>query len=216
MKAFIISNGQMSNNDFYLNLFKEQRPDYVICADGGANHLKKLGIIPNTIIGDLDSISIKDLEYYKNLEVEIIKYPTKKDETDTQLAIQYATTLPIKEIVLLGVIGDRIDHSLGNIYLMEDIVLKGLRVSIINENNIVYLINKEIEIYGLIGEVVSLLPYSDKVTGILSEGLEYPLYNKDMIKSNPYGISNVINKKRVKISIQSGLLLVILSKDLNV
>ena len=196
MKAFIISNGQMSNNDFYLNLFKEQRPDYVICADGGANHLKKLGIIPNTIIGDLDSISIKDLEYYKNLEVEIIKYPTKKDETDTQLAIQYATTLPIKEIVLLGVIGDRIDHSLGNIYLMEDIVLKGLRVSIINENNIVYLINKEIEIYGLIGEVVSLLPYSDKVTGILSEGLEYPLYNKDMIKSNPYGISNVINKKR--------------------
>ena len=142
MKAFIISNGQMSNNDFYLNLFKEQRPDYVICADGGANHLKKLGIIPNTIIGDLDSISIKDLEYYKNLEVEIIKYPTKKDETDTQLAIQYATTLPIKEIVLLGVIGDRIDHSLGNIYLMEDIVLKGLRVSIINENNIVYLINK--------------------------------------------------------------------------
>ncbi|HHT49913.1 MAG TPA: thiamine diphosphokinase [Eubacteriaceae bacterium] len=216
MKAFIISNGQMSNNDFYLNLFKEQRPDYVICADGGANHLKKLGIIPNTIIGDLDSISIKDLEYYKNLEVEIIKYPTKKDETDTQLAIQYATTLPIKEIVLLGVIGDRIDHSLGNIYLMEDIVLKGLRVSIINENNIVYLINKEIEIYGLIGEVVSLLPYSDKVTGILSEGLEYPLYNKDMIKSNPYGISNVINKKRVKISIQSGLLLVILSKDLTV
>src|SRR5690554_3500951 len=203
MKAFIISNGQMSNNDFYLNLFKEQRPDYVICADGGANHLKKLGIIPHTIIGDLDSISIKDLEYYKNLEVEIIKYPTKKDETDTQLAIQYATTLPIKEIVLLGVIGDRIDHSLGNIYLMEDIVLKGLRVSIINENNIVYLINKEIEIYGLIGEVVSLLPYSDKVTGILSEGLEYPLYNKDMIKSNPYGISNVINKKRVKISIQS-------------
>ena len=195
MKAFIISNGQMSNNDFYLNLFKEQRPDYVICADGGANHLKKLGIIPNTIIGDLDSISIKDLEYYKNLEVEIIKYPTKKDETDTQLAIQYATTLPIKEIVLLGVIGDRIDHSLGNIYLMEDIVLKGLRVSIINENNIVYLINKEIEIYGLIGEVVSLLPYSDKVTGILSEGLEYPLYNKDMIKSNPYGISNVINKR---------------------
>ena len=216
MKAFIISNGQMSNNDFYLNLFKEQRPDYVICADGGANHLKKLGIIPNTIIGDLDSISIKDLEYYKNLEVEIIKYPTKKDETDTQLAIQYATTLPIKEIVLLGVIGDRIDHSLGNIYLMEDIVLKGLRVSIINENNIVYLINKEIEIYGLIGEVVSLVPDSDKVTGILSEGLEYPLYNKDMIKSNPYGISNVINKKRVKISIQSGLLLVILSKDLTV
>ena len=43
--------------------------------------------------------------------------------------------------------------------------------------------------------MVSLLPYSDKVTGILSEGLEYPLYNKDMIKSNPYGISNVINKR---------------------
>ncbi len=214
MKAFIVSFGQMSNKDFYLNLFKELMPEYIICADGGANHLKDLGIKPDVIIGDLDSISPNDLEYYKSLNVEIIKYPTKKDETDTQLALQYAARLPIKEIILLGVIGDRIDHSIGNIYLMENLVLKGFKVSIINENNIVYLINKEIEFYGEIGDVVSLLPYSDKVTGILTDGLEYPLYNKDMIKSNPFGISNVLSKNKIRISIKSGLLLVIFAKDL--
>src|SRR5690554_5729146 len=103
MKAFIVSNGQMCDKDFYSKLFNEQKPNYIICADGGVNHLKKLEILPNTIIGDLDSTSINDLKYYKNHNIEILKYPSKKDETDTQLAIQYAMSLPITEIVLLGV-----------------------------------------------------------------------------------------------------------------
>lgn len=213
MKAFIVSNGQMLDDDFYIKLFKKENPDYIICADGGIKHLKRLGIDPSVIIGDLDSITIDNLNFYKKKNIEIIKYPSEKNETDTQLAIQYAMSLPIKEIILVGVLGDRIDHSLGNIYLMESILKKGLKVSIINEKNKIYLIDKEIKIRGAKGNIISLLPYTDLVKGITSTGLFYPLKNKDMIKSNPFGISNVMVDSCIKISIQSGLLLVFLTKD---
>lgn len=213
MKAFIVSNGQMFNDDFYIELFKKEKPKFVICADGGANHLKRLGIVPSTIIGDLDSITLNDFNFYKSKDIEIIKYPPEKDETDTLLAIQYALSLPINEIVLLGVLGDRIDHSLANVYLMESIVNMGFKVSIINEKNIIYLIDKEIEIKGTKGDIVSLLPHTERVEGITSKGLYYSLKDTDMIKANPFGISNTIIDEWIKISIKSGLLLVILARD---
>lgn len=213
MKACIVSNGQMFDDDFYLELFKEQNPDYIICADGGVNHLKKLGINPTVIIGDLDSITMEHLNFYRKNNVEIIKYPTIKDETDTQLAVQYAISLPVTEIILLGALGDRMDHSLANIYLMESIVRKGFKVSIINKKNRIFLIDNEIMIKGEKGDIVSLLPHTDLVEGITSTGLLYPLNCKNMIKSNPFGISNVMNDECIKISIKSGLLLVFLAKD---
>jgi thiamine pyrophosphokinase len=213
MKAFIVSNGEMFDDAFYLKIFRKQNPDYIICADGGANHVRRLGIIPSTIIGDLDSITTNDLEFYESHNIEILKYPPEKDDTDTQLAIQYAMSLPVKEIVLLGVLGDRIDHSLANIYLMENIINKGFKVSIINEKNIIYLINKEIEIKGKKGDIVSLLPYTDRVKGITTMGMYYSLEDSDMIKSKTYGISNIFNDEYIKISIKSGLLLVILARD---
>lgn len=213
MKAFIVSNGQMLDDDFYIKLFKKENPDYIICADGGVKHLKRLGIDPSVIIGDLDSITSDNLNFYKKKNIEIIKYPSEKDETDTQLAIQYAMSLSIKEIILVGVLGDRMDHSMGNIYLMESIIKKGLKVSIINEKNKIYLIDKKIKIKGRKGNIISLLPYTDLVKGIRSTGLLYPLKNRDMIKSNPFGISNVMEDQCIKISIQSGLLLVFLTKD---
>lgn len=213
MKAFIVSNGEMLDDDYYKKLFKEEKPQYVICADGGANHLKRLGIIPTTIIGDLDSINKEDLEYYKSQKVEIIRFNSEKDETDTQLAIQFAMSLQISELVLLGALGNRLDHSLANIYLLQSVVSQGVKVSIMNENNIIYLVAKEIQLQGKKGDTVSLLPFTDQVTGIDVKGLYYPLEDATMRKANPYGISNIFTKEIVDISIQSGLLLVILAQD---
>lgn len=213
MKAFIVSNGEMLDDDYYKKLFKEEKPQYVICADGGANHLKRLGIIPTTIIGDLDSINKEDLEYYKSQKVEIIRFNSEKDETDTQLAIQFAMSLQISELVLLGALGNRLDHSLANIYLLQSVVSQGVKVSIMNENNIIYLVVKEVQLQGKKGDTISLLPFTDQVTGIDVKGLYYPLEDATMRKANPYGISNIFTKEIVDISIQSGLLLVILAQD---
>lgn len=213
MKAFIVSNGEMLEDDYYIQLFKKEEPQYIICADGGANHLKRLGITPTIIIGDLDSINAEDLTYYKNQQVEISKFNPEKDETDTQLAIRFAMSLQISELVLLGALGKRLDHSLANIYLLESVVNQGIKASIVNENNKIYLVNKKIQLQGEKGDTVSLLPFTDKVTGINTKGLYYPLKNAIMKKADPYGISNIFLRDKIHISIQSGLLLVILARD---
>lgn len=213
MKAFVVSNGEMFDDDYYIKLFEKEKPQYIICADGGARHLKRLGITPTTIIGDLDSIKSEELNYYKDKNIEIIQYNPDKDKSDTQLAIEYAMTKPLSEIVLLGVLGNRFDHSLANLYLLESIVSKGFKGSIRNENNVIYLINKEIQIKGAKGDIISLLPFTDMVEGICTSGLHYSLKNATMERKSPYGISNIFIDSTIKISIKSGLLLVILAQD---
>ncbi|SJZ35399.1 thiamine diphosphokinase [Garciella nitratireducens] len=213
MKVFIVSNGEMFCDDYYIKMFQDEKPQYIICADGGARHLKRLGITPTTIIGDFDSIKYEELNDYRDKNIEIIEYNPDKDKSDTQLAIEYAITKSPSEIVLLGVLGNRFDHSLANLYLLESIINKGIKTSIRNENNIIYLIKKEIELEGKKGDIISLLPFTDKVEGIFTSGLYYSLKNAIMERKNPYGISNIFTKERIKISIKSGLLLVILTRD---
>lgn len=213
MKAIIISNGNIEKDEFYRRLFKKEDPQFIISVDGGTNHLKRLGIIPNFIVGDLDSISKETLEYFKKLNVEIMKYNTQKDETDTQLAIELAIKLKVNEVILLGSLGTRIDHSLANIYLLEYIVKKGIQAQIIDQCNRIYLIDKKIKLKGKKGDLLSLLPFSDIVKGISTKGVKYHLKNGEMKKENPYGISNVFKDEIAEISIEEGLLLVILSKD---
>lgn len=213
MKAFIVSNGEMFDDDYYIELFEREKPQYIICADGGARHLKRLGITPTTIIGDLDSIKSEELNYYKNKNIEIIQYNPDKDKTDTQLAIEYAMKKPLSEIVLLGVFGSRFDHSLANLYLLEFIVSKGFKGSIRNENNVIYLIDKEIQIKGARGDIISLLPLTDRVEGICTSGLHYSLKDATIEREIPYGVSNIFIDSTIKISIKSGLLLVILAQD---
>ena len=203
----------MDNDDFYINLFETNKPDYIICADGGARHLRRLGFIPDIIVGDLDSIGEKELKYYRENNVDIRKYPTEKDETDTQLAIRTAMGLPVNEIVLLGAIGSRMDHTLANLYLLQSIVEKNYKACIINERNTIYLIDKRIELEGEKGTLISLLPFSDQVTGITTKGLYYALNDDNMHKDNPYGVSNRFVEDSISISIDSGFLLVILSVD---
>ena len=122
-------------------------------------------------MGDLDSIGEKELKYYRENNVDIRKYPTEKDETDTQLAIRTAMGLPVNEIVLLGAIGSRMDHTLANLYLLQSIVEKNYKACIINERNTIYLIDKRIELEGEKGTLISLLPFSDQVTGITTKGI---------------------------------------------
>lgn len=213
MKAVVISNGEVNNDNFYKELFHQENPQYIICADGGAKHLRRLGIVPTTIIGDLDSIPMAELEFYKEKSIEIIKYDIEKDETDTQLAIQYVMSLPIKEVILVGMLGSRMDHTLANVYLLKSLLDKGLKASIVNEHNRIYLMDKSIELKGRKGETLSLLPFTDRVDGITTEGLHYSLKDAVMTKDNPYGISNVVKGGKVKITINKGILLVILAQD---
>lgn len=207
MKALIISNGDINDYKFYKNFIEDY--DFIICADGGTNHAYKMGIIPTIIIGDLDSIENDVLEFYKKKNVKIQKFPTSKDETDTQLAMLKAIEMKADDITFIGAIGSRFDHSFANIALLHYLLKRDLKGKIINEKNEIYLIDKNIEISGNVGDLISLIPYMGDVKGIYTKGLYFSLSGEDMSAEMPYGVSNYYTEKTAYINISSGLLLVI-------
>ena len=207
MKCVILANGDYGNIDSYKWLLKET--DIILCADGGANYAYKMGITPAYIVGDMDSIHPPVVDYYKEQGVEFRRYPQRKDFTDTQLILALAEELNAREIVFLGSLGKRLDHTLSNLYCGGELALKGKKVWHYTANYAAYLVNKEITISGEVGDIVSVLALTDEAQGVYEEGFEYPLKNVILKKWNPYAISNVLAKNEGVIRVGEGLLLVI-------
>ncbi len=211
MKALIISNGEIMDYRFYEDLIVES--DLIICADGGAKHADKMGIIPNVVLGDFDSIGHDCFNNVKNTNIKYIQYSTDKDKTDTQLGVEYAIENGCNEIVLIGSLGTRFDHSFANISLLKYIIDRGAIGTVLNEHNEIHIIRDYIKLKGKIGDIISLLPITKNVEGISTIGLRYALQNAQMILGMPNGVSNVLIEEEAKIHIKSGLLLVIKARD---
>lgn len=207
MKCVILANGDYGNIDSYKWLLKEA--DIILCADGGANYAYKMGITPAYIVGDMDSIHPPVVDYYKEQGVEFRRYPQRKDFTDTQLILALAEELNADEIVFLGSLGIRLDHTLANLYCGGELALKGIKVWHYTANYSAYLVNQEITISGEVGDIVSVLALTDEVKGVYEQGFEYPLQNVILKKWNPYAISNVLAENEGVIKVREGLLLVI-------
>jgi thiamine pyrophosphokinase len=207
MKCVILANGDHGDVNSYKWLLNEA--DIILCADGGANYAYEMGVTPTYIVGDMDSILPAVTDYYKEQGVEFRRYPQRKDFTDTQLILALAEELNADEIVFLGSLGRRLDHTLSNIYCGAELALKGKKVWHYTTNYSAYLVSKEITINGEVGNIVSVLVLTDQAKGVYEEGFEYPLKNAILEKWNPYAISNVLTKNEGVIKIREGLLLVI-------
>lgn len=208
-RVFIISNGVINDPEFIRQKLKEANTPIIICADGAARYLCPLGIVPEFIIGDMDSIDDDTVRYFEKKGSTILTYPGNKDETDTQLALEYALKLQPDEIFIFGALGGRIDHSLANISLLIMGVKQGIDVKIIDETCEIFIVNQQSIVEGEAGQTVSLLPLSSEVTGITLEGFEYPLSGGVMEIGRPYGISNRLIDEKGIITVKSGYLLVI-------
>lgn len=214
MRHIIVSNGDIYNYDFYKEILDDS--DYIICADGGAKHLIKMDIIPNVIIGDLDSIYEEDKKVFVEKNVEFFKFPSDKDFSDTELALEYALSHNPSEVIFIGAIGSRMDHSIGNITLLKKLLDKDIRGKLINENNEIYLLNSrnnEMTLHGKKNEYLSIIPLSIIVKGITLTGFKFPLKDAEISIGSSLGISNEFNSDIVKIEIKEGLLLVIKARD---
>ncbi len=209
MKAIIFSNGQILD----YNSIKIKDYDLIICCDGGIKHTKKLNIIPDYILGDLDSAPKDIVEYYKKLDVKFKIVSSYKDETDTELGINFAIELGAKTIDLYGATGTRLDHTLANIHSLMIALKNSVEAKIINENNIIQLINKQIVFKNKIGTTISLIPLSTEVKGIVTQGFKYPLNNESLSIGLSRGISNVIVDEESKVTIKSGYMIVIEAND---
>ncbi|MFR9069628.1 MAG: thiamine diphosphokinase [Paraclostridium sp.] len=213
MKACILLNGEVDNLDYIKNIIDNNDYRYIICADGGAKHLYKLNIVPNYIIGDLDSLEESIINYYKNKGVDFKKFPKRKDETDAQLCIHLAKDLNTSEIHLLGALGGRIDHTIANINLMYYIKELGINPIIKSKVEDIYMADSEvINIMGQKGDIISIIPAKGDVSGVTLKNLEYPLENAIIKYGNPRGISNVMKSNQCSIKVKNGCLIIVRNK----
>ena len=211
MRCIIIANGIIKNYDYLKNLLS--RSDVLVCADGGTRHLRKINVAPDIVIGDLDSINLKDRNFLAEKRVKIIQYPKKKDFSDTELAVAWAIENKADYITLIGTTGDRLDHTMSNIFLMKKIADKGIACRMIDDHNEIYLVSKSINLKGEPGDLLSIIPVTEKATGLTLKGLEYPLENAEISMGSSMGISNCFINNQAQIEIKTGLILVTKSKD---
>lgn len=211
MTALIIGNGRDIDKACLENI----DIDYVICADGGLEKVKKLGLKPDLILGDFDSVDSSVLENYKQLEIETVTFPSEKDYTDMELAVEYAVQKGFKHVVMIGASGTRLDHTLANIQLLEKYHNMGIDIEIIDNNNHIKIIsdNADIKIKYEKDCFVSLVPVTETIEGLTLEGFKYPLNNVIVKRGTAFLISNEITQNIGRIILKKGTALVFSSKD---
>ncbi|MDI6616396.1 MAG: thiamine diphosphokinase [Syntrophaceae bacterium] len=207
--VFVVSNGAIRDTGFLADQIIRSDDPVIICTDGAAERMREIGRVPHMIVGDMDSIREETLSYFEEKGSRIVKYPERKDETDTQIALECAFEMAPERIRIFGALGGRIDHALANIALLVMCEERGIDAKILDEECEIFVINDSCAIEGRKGGTVSLLPLSSDVRGITLNGFEYPLTSATMEVGVPYGISNRLIGTRGTISVESGHLLVI-------
>ncbi|MBU0462530.1 MAG: thiamine diphosphokinase [Proteobacteria bacterium] len=211
MKCVIIANGDLEYTKDILYTIKNAQ--MIISADGGARHLKALNILPHVMIGDFDSIHPDDHLFFKEKQIKIITFSSRKDHTDTELCLSWALENKATDITLLGVTGTRLDHTLANIFLLKKLAGQNISARIINKNNEIHIVTDFIELKGRPKDFLSIIPITEKVTGITLKGLEYPLFNASLEMGSCLGVSNFFKETVASVSIKKGSLIVIKSRD---
>ena len=183
--------------------------DVILCADGGTRHALALSLSPNFIIGDLDSLDAADRHKAEAAGAAILLHPRDKDETDLELALSEALKQKNARILIIGALGNRLDHTLGNIAMLSDPALAGLDVRLDDGLEEVLVCRGRAHIEGDAGDLVSLLPWGGPVDGIRTSGLKWPLNGESLLPEKTRGVSNEMLGGSVTIDINSGLLLII-------
>lgn len=211
MRSIIVSGGKAPSKELLKEYIKDD--DYIVGVDKGCNILREIEVTPNIILGDFDSIDKEVLNYYKDKSVKIEKFNPEKDYTDTDLGYIKALEVNPSEIILFGATGSRIDHMLGNI----GILLKGLRenikVTIADDNNRMYAVNKSSLVKKEEGCVISFHALSDVVKNLTIKNGKYPLNNYDMTLLEPRAICNEFLDDDIYIEFDSGIILILYTKD---
>jgi thiamine pyrophosphokinase len=178
-------------------------------ADHGADLAFKCGLTPHLVMGDDDSISSLSLTKIKKQNIPHSFFPSQKDQTDSELVLDYLSRHHLQNVTIFGLEGSRLDHFLANIFLLGKFAKQGMQIKAIGESAIYYFVTKSIKISGHRGDLLSLLALTSTVKKITTSGLEYQLAKRNLSQSTSLGISNVFVKRQIKIDLESGVLLAI-------
>ena len=209
MRAFIYSGGEIFPQ--YISE-KPEGDDIVIAADSGYNNARKMGVKPDVLIGDFDSLKEKPTDID-----QIIELPAEKDVTDTQYAVDLAVKRGATEIYIICGTGGRFDHAFSNLCLIEGMYKKGIRCVLVSGQNRIRYIKDTgfILIRDKNYKYFSVLAADDKVKGVSIEGGKYPLEKKTLTRDNQFAVSNEIDKNAALITVKKGGIYIIESRDIS-
>lgn len=211
MNGVIISGGTPPSKELLEKVIDDN--SIVIFSDSGANVGFKYGLECKAIVGDLDSIDKETMKYYTEKKSKFITFNKEKDFTDTELAIIEIIKDKVDDIILLGCIGTRMDHTLANIGLLVDYTYKGYNIKIMDEHNEIIALRKNTIIHGEEHKTFSLQSFREKVSNLNIIGAKYPLTNYELYAGDPLTVSNEFLTGDVEIKFNGGTLLLIYPYD---
>jgi thiamine pyrophosphokinase len=208
--AIVLANGRINDTDILCRRLQDTAYTLVIAADGGSHHADPLNLQIDIVIGDLDSL---DGAHRARLEADGTHFeiaPSHKDETDLELALLYALDRGAGRVIMLGVLGGRLDMSLANMLLLTHPGLQSARVEIWNGSQTTWLIRPPGDrISGHPGDTLSLIPLGGDAQGVKTHHLEYPLRDETLLFGPARGVSNVFEGPTARVELREGLLLAV-------
>jgi len=204
VKTALVITGGYCNTELAGTMIPE-KPDLTIAADSGYLTAMKLGLKPDIAVGDFDS-------YAGELprDLEILKVACEKDVTDTMLACEYAKDSGCRDITIIGGTGGRIDHSLSNVFYLEELARQGVRVKLTDGGNTVRVVIDETVRIPKSGGYFSIFAV-DECT-VTESGCKYPLSNAKLVRERPYALSNEVTADEATVAIRGTAILVTSSR----
>jgi thiamine pyrophosphokinase len=201
----IIANGDPP--DSLLARRHAKQADLLVAADGGAGHALALDLLPDVIIGDLDSLDENQQTQLRAAGARFLVHPAAKDETDLELALRYAVQQNADPIVVIAALGGRLDQMLANILLLTMPALNNRDVRLVDGSQTAFVVRQEATITGKPGDTVSLIPLGGEVRGVTTDGLLYPLTEGTLPFGPALGVSNEMTASQAYVQVRDGLLL---------
>lgn len=203
MKRCVIVGGADINNYDYVRS-RLCADDYIVFCDSGLKHLDALQVRPGLIVGDFDSHD------NPNLDVETIVLPCEKDDTDTVFAVKEAIRRGYEDVLLIGVVGARLDHTLGNVYILEYLDNLDKKGFIIDDYSEMELVSRQTAYIDDSFRFFSLLNITGIAKGITVKNAKYPLKDAEITCGYQYGVSNeVLPGMRAEVTVKEEKLLLI-------
>ncbi len=214
MRTLIITGGRFEKN-FAVSFLKKNKYDYVIAVDNGTSYAKELGVVPNMIVGDFDTMGTERLDEYKKMGITVRQFIPEKDDTDTEIAVKEAVFRK-SDIDIICATGGRIDHLLANIHNLKIAEEAGAFARIIDSCNIIFLSSHNFTMNGrdFPGKYISFVPFDGPVSGIKLKGFKYPLDGYTLKPGISRCISNELICEEGTVEFNSGCLIVINSLDI--
>lgn len=214
-KKILIITGGHAEEEFLRELLQREQFQSVIAVDHGLEIVDRLQLEPSYIVGDFDSVAEEILVKYRNKSTPIEALPREKDKTDTNIAVELAIQQKADSIVIAGATGSRMDHTLANIHLLLLPLELGISAVMIDSHNKIYLKKESFQLKKSeqFGDYVSLLPFTQQVSGLTLRGFKYPLDHIVLEAGSSLGISNEILEDIADVELSGGTLLVIEARD---